>query len=267
MNYMINIPQSGQSQLPVSVPVAGGNQRTIFLSSPAHGSCPSNTNMNVNNGSNQNFPMVMQLGANNQPVLLYPNSDNVPIPTQVTEPSTVNSGLGQMVLSPLSPVQKSINMQQNPSPPLSNVNMQPVEAIPNACGIVQSGNIPGNQHNSDPSRIADLISSLQSSGIQIIEAPGNQTPSPNPLNVSVNNSPVSKFPVNKSPVVNFISSLQSAGVQVVENNADSTLSILIPSNTMYGISSSNNVTEQSSMMQYLALETGRYQLMFIFSIN
>ena len=247
---MINIPQSGQTQLtaPTALPPSGA-QRTIVLTPPAQA--------NSNSNGQQQFPMLMQVGGNNQPVLVYQNSEqlvNTGMQNNCNENlNTANPpALGQVVLSPVSPVQTGINVQQNASSPTipqavsmqpeskCNVsrslndlfNMQAIATMPNLGAIVHSPNVainPG-QSSQGNSELAGLLTSLQAAGLQIIDAP-NRGGNTSSITVPVVNNHLQGCDVNrdKSAMTNFINTLQSSGVQVVENNSDKTLLISIPS--------------------------------------
>ena len=186
MSYMINLPQGGQSAMPAVQP---GNSKRIVLSQPSQG--------NNNNGSAQTFPMhVMQVGTNNQPVILYQNSEtllNAGVQHAQSESgSTGSSTLAPVLLSPVSPVQNGRNVQANGnSPTITAMNMHPENNVSasrslmemfnvqhiaaNPTARIQSANVPqvnAAQHHASGdlnSRLADILSSLQVGNFQIVE--------------------------------------------------------------------------------------------------
>ena len=208
MNYLIQIPQTTKSQMstPVPVPVQPSNHPTILFTPTTQG-CQT-TSTSKNSTTAHQFPMVMPLNASNQPVFVYQNSDGlVNTGLQATSSDNTNianNGIGQMMLTPVSPVHNGINVQQtSQSPTLSPLNMH-------------TGNtfVPVNQQNNHAtSDIAGLLKSLQgAAGVPVMK----------------NNITTPEIGNDKSAMANFISSLQASGVHVVENNNDNTLSISLP---------------------------------------
>ena len=127
MNYTINYPQSvGHAQMntPMSVNSNQG-QRAIVLTPNSQGTG------NINGGgvnNQQTLPMVMQMGLCNTPVFYtYPNNEG--IVNKVHDNSSSSSGLGQVMLAPVSPVThtpQGINIVKNngnsPTMPAININ-------------------------------------------------------------------------------------------------------------------------------------------------
>ena len=251
MNYTINYPASGQivpPQMSAPVTVPGTGQRTIVLTqSPQSGGNVSNSN-NLN-GQQSTFPMVMQVGGNNHPVIYtYQNGDvNSALMTNCTDNTTGANGIGQVVLSP---VQNSIN---NSPPGVTSMklqreskasaarslgevyNMQSLGSVPSNGTIVQSSSVPINQQ-CQTSDLASLLSSLQAAGMQIVENPCASNNSSNNSAISVpllsNQMQATETSPDKNVMPNFITSLQSSGFQVVENNQDKTLSISLPNRSL-----------------------------------
>ena len=262
MNYTINYPTSAGTQHTHVGSASQTGQRAIILSPPGQ-SCPpngsqNNNNNNCNNTSSQSpYPVVMQVAGSNAPVFYtYQNSDGLPNAgnqSKSNETTTcATNGLGQVVLSPVSPVQTGINIHQNRGSPTVSIrsenksgvvrplnelfSMQGLSGIQNSAGIVQSvqlssnvpvalqnTHIPCGQQNTE---LANLISSIQSAGLQVIDAPNGN----NLLNVPAISTNVQspKMNIDKGAVANFIKALQASGHQVIENNAEKTLSISLP---------------------------------------
>ena len=184
MNYTINYPGAAAaghtSQMTTPVTVNPQGQRTIVLSPPPQ-LCQGNVNGNSSGGSPQ-FPVVMQVCSSNAPVMQV-GSSNPPI----MQVSASNPGVMQVGSSnpPVfytyqnpdgvvnnSPVQGGIangssaavkicaENKAMASRSLNEIlNMQGISALPNGGTIVQSlSNVPTN-----------IISSLQSTGLQIVE--------------------------------------------------------------------------------------------------
>ena len=119
MNYTINYQMaSGSAAVPVNntvamstqLPINAQGQRTLVLTQSQQ-----NAGAYVNHGATSNqqtFPVVMQVGTSNPPVFYtYHTSDglqiNSAIPSKLNESgnNSSSSGVGQVVLSPVSPVQ------------------------------------------------------------------------------------------------------------------------------------------------------------------
>ena len=247
MNYTINYQSSGG---PSAVPMNQQGQRTIFLSPPSQ-----NTSGNNNQ---QSFPMVMQVqGSSHQPVFYtYQTNDglvNSAVPSKVIDSAnnSNNYGLGQVMLSPVSPVQKNINIvKQNgnsPTVPMVNIqtencsavrslgdvfNVQQVSAINNPGSLATSNSIPSNVSQGSPD-LAKLISSLQAARLQIVET--GVSPNSTTMQVPLVNSPPTaseQHSPDKLAMHNFVTSLQSAGIHVMENSSDNTMSISLPNRSV-----------------------------------
>ena len=250
MNYTINYPTTGVSTT-ISNPVAvqpNQGQRTIVLSPPSANCSTSGHTVNKSN-SPQSFPMVMQVGSSNTPVFYYQSNDG--IVAKMTE--SVNPGIGQLVLSPVSPVQSGINIikQNASSPNISSLNIASdgkssvvrslgdvfnIQAMPGIGGAAPIGtsvvgNTPlcsnGNQSSPD---LANLISSLQAAGLQIVETGRGATSNCSGISVINNSQQNDAGQHSENPAIrNFVTSLQASGLPIVENQAENTLSISLPS--------------------------------------
>ena len=246
MNYMINYASTPTGPVPVN----SAGQCTIVLTPPSQ-SRNGNANSTTNNVQST-FPMMMQVGAANAPQVIYMYQNND------ANDSTGSTGISQMMLAPVSPVQRGINLQvgnaSSPSIPTMNVtteknpcvsrslgevfNVQTVGTVQNTGGIVQSSLQPSSHHTSD---ITSLLSTLQASGIHIIETTG--------ANNGNNNSSIINLPIIKvnSPIINnqmqqsdimasgdkaivnnLINSLPASGVQVVENSGENKVMVNVP---------------------------------------
>ena len=151
MNYTINYPAGGNiGQASVQ------GQRTIVLTPPSQSQQP---NSNGNNGGSNQFPMVMQVGSTGGPFFYtYQNTDGI-ANKSIESNSSANSGIGQVMLSSVSPVQNTVSIHGNNSPkvprlnirtdvksgtarPLGEMfNMQVVSGLPNSGAMVQSRNV------------------------------------------------------------------------------------------------------------------------------
>ena len=230
MNYMINYTGSGSQvpQVPVQlqVPAVGGNgQRTIVLTPPAQ-----HPTSNVMNSQQSSYPMMMQVGGSN-PQVLYAYQGGKVANNHNKTASSSNSGLGPMILSSVSPngnsptLPMSIRGENNGIGEVFNVQaVNPVGSstyIPNKSQMLQGD-------------LANILSSLQSSGLQIVKTTNTTTAAAQPVSIPVvGNPPVQGVDMHadKTPVSNFMSSLQAAGLNVVENSADGTMSICLPKGT------------------------------------
>ena len=181
------------------------------------------------------------------PVILYQNSESSSTHIEGNENSnSVNNAIGQVMLTPVSPVQNSINVQ-NRSPTVQTVNIQgenntvsrPLNEIFNmqTTGSIQNTgamfpvNQSAQQHNNQVNPdLASLISSLQAGGVQIVDLHCIEG-GISSLTVPVISSQVSASDINsdKTSMAKFISSLQASDMQVVENYCDNTLTISLPS--------------------------------------
>ena len=233
MSYMFNLQQSGQSQMQQGVTVPAGNSRAIVLSPPQTGQSTSN----VNNNPSGQFPMVMHVGGNNPPVLLYQNSESVvngQVASQGNEnAATAGQGIANVVLSPVSPV---ANMHANSgSPTVPSVNMHTV-AMSNRGQQQQTGDA------TNP--LAGILSTLHAAGLQIVDA--NSTQNVNAaMNVPVVSNQVQSGDVNgdQASIASLLNTLQSAGLHVVENNNEKTLSISLPSKNVFTSGVTNSMTK------------------------
>ena len=286
MNYTINYGGTGQ--------VGASQQRTIVLTPPNPGNCHSNTNAVNQTGVNQhtNFPMMIPIGASNTPVFYtYQNSDgvvNTPVPSHVHNDSTnsASTGIGQVMISPVSPVANNLNLHgHSVSPttiPTVNIasekkivasrslnelfNIQSVNAVPNAGSIVHSNavqsNVPITQTAPGNTDIASILSSLQAAGFQIVDSGSCGNTSNSQIGLLIMNTQVqpSERSVDRNAVTSFMTSLQGAGLPVIENNSEKPLSISLPSvpakqdsvvspltvDKMYGIQSGTKPSVASS---------------------
>ena len=112
MNYALNYSGGLIGQSP---------QRTILLAQGGGQACPTSVNGTMNNQQSQAYPMVMQVGGNTAPVFYtYPSSKSMPktaIGTKNNDSSSPNnSGLGPVLLSPVSPMQSGIIHSNTTSP-------------------------------------------------------------------------------------------------------------------------------------------------------
>ena len=229
MSYMFNLQQSSQSQMQQGVTVPAGNSRAIVLSPPQTGQSTSN----INNNPSGQFPMVMHVGGNNPPVLLYQNSDSVVngyVASQGNEnAATAGQGIANVVLSPVSPVG---NMHANSgSPTVPSVNMHTL-AMSNSGMLMQGGQQQQTGDATNP--LAGILSTLHAAGLQIVDA--NSTQNVNAaMNVPVVSNQVQSGDVNgdQASIASLLNTLQSAGLHVVENNNDKTLSISLPSKNIF----------------------------------
>ena len=274
MNYTINYP--GQSQPGGPLPVVTAGQRAIVLTD-------TETSCNGSNGGQQSsYPMMMPIGASNQPVFYtYQTTDGI-VNAVISNKLNDNS---QVVLSPVSPVQGSVNIQGNANSPNlqavnicpenkscarslgdmfnlqnvnagqmvqpSNVNMSQIvqPANVNVGQLVQPANVPGtNGMQSGQTEIAKLLSTLHSVGLQIVERPQvHNNRSAMTVPVVNSSSQPSDITPDSSVVNNFITSLQTASIPVVENSVEKTLSISLPKSTFEETSNNQNDSNMRQM--------------------
>ena len=244
MNYRINYAANANTgQIPVAP--ADSGKRTIVLSSQSQ-NCQSG---HVNATSNQQFPMVMQVPGLNPPVFYTHQGTDGLVNSGI--PNKGNGNAGPVIVSPVSPVQSNINIlkQDNMSPNAINLQSDTKHSVSRSLGDMFSGiqSIPGpimgssamqssvpmnassSQSNSD---IANLLSSLQASGLQIVETNTVNGNNAGTMPMSVVNIPPQQVADGtngeKTVMNNFVTSLQSAGIHIIENT-DRTLSISLPS--------------------------------------
>ena len=194
MNYTINYPASasvgtvGQSASGMSVPI--NSQGQIILTPPtAATNGPTSTN-----GSTQ-FPMVMQMTSSGSPfIYTYPDIHNKSID------SSSNSGIGQVVISP---VQSGLNLLKNNGNSPSNIATVNIPQEPkrtSARGLTEVFNVQSVQNIQNPP--------------SIIPTNGMPTASPPVTQPSCMSPPLMQHSSSSPDLANLISSLQAAGVVV-----------------------------------------------------
>ena len=242
MNYTLNYNGGGgsgtQSHMAGGIPVHTPAQHTIVLTSPppqgpsVHAPLPANVNENNTSSSNhQVYPVMMQVGNGGNSHVIY---------TYQT-----NGGI-----SPVSPVQSSVNMHGNSRSPTvqtlsiasehdSNAgrsigeifNVQGISSVSNPGSIVQPTSVGTAAAITQPqaSELANLLSSIHLPGLQIVEATANENcTSAITLPVISSQLPSNEINGDKVTVSKLINSLQASGMQVVKNNSDKTISISLP---------------------------------------
>ena len=244
MNYTIKYPASaslGQtSQMSTSqVPVPLNSTGQIVITSPQQQSqCQPPVN------GNAQFPMVMQMSslAGGQIFYTYPEGM---VNTAVHNKSnnscaSNNSSISQVVLSPVPQTSLNILKNNGNSPnAMQTVNISSeskgtaarslgelfnLSGLPNQTPLVatNSAHIAQTVNQTalqSPTEIANLLSSLQAAGVQIVDNVGSAS-----ANTGVQLNSCNEQGTDKN-MTNFIQNLQSSGLNVVENNAEKTLSI------------------------------------------
>ena len=197
MNYTINYSGSGG----LSQPALQG-QQTIVLTPPGP-TCQIAIGNQVNNNNQQSaYPMMMQVGNSNHPVLYtYQNSDGI-INTAMGSGTNGNENtqaisnyLGQMMISPVQTGHVNNSNASSPNVPTISIwsdnnssaaraltevfNVQTIPSVTNSNPIVQ-GNGMGQsscaQNGQSTRDIAGILSFLKAAGIQIVESPcGNSS--------------------------------------------------------------------------------------------
>ena len=179
--------------------------------------------------SNAQFPMVMQMNSSSGGPFIYTYPD---IHNKSLDTSSSNSGIGQVILSP---VQNGLNILKSNGNSPSNIatmiiQQEPksgaahslgevfnVQTVPNMHNqaqlmqnnLIQTPSVPVSQPGNQPSsEIANLLSSLQVAGVQLVDTEVNKNPG-----VVLSNS--GEQATDKSPINNLIKLLQVAGE---ENN-------------------------------------------------
>ena len=248
MNYTINYPSGGNIQIGNSIPVASQGQRTIVLTPP--GQNGSNTSGNINNNNNQSsVPIVMQVGNANTPVFYtYLNNEGIVNSSIQNKTTEVHNGIGQVVLSAVSPGQSGLKLFKHNSTSLtiSSMNlqaetkqsvarslgdvfgMQSIGSIPSQGAVIVNNAIQGNG-NQNNSELATMISSLQAAGLQIVETvQGN------------NNSSI--------PVSVIQANHHQSGMQLIENNTENALGLPVTTTTTIGIPASSSAIGESNVI-------------------
>ena len=235
MNYTINYQTaSGSAAVPVNnpvtmstqLPINAPGQRTLVLMQSQQ-----NVGPYVNHGATSNqqtFPMVMQVGTSNPPVFYtYHTSDglqvNSAIPSKLNESgnNSSSSGVGQVVLSPVSPVQNGVNIvKQSGSSP--NVNMQ----SENCVAVRSLGDVLAIQSMPGIANPGPILSSLYGTSLQLVDT-GLSNMGNVPVSI-ITNQHASDHSPDKSTVPNFVKTYQPSHYPVVENNADKQVSITLP---------------------------------------
>ena len=251
MNYTLNYNGGGgfgtQSHMAGGIPVHTPAQHTIVLTSPppqgpsAHAPLPANVNENNTSSSNhQVYPVMMQVGngGNSRVIYTYQTNDGIVNPgiqTKLNETnSSTSSAIGQVVLSPVSPVQSSVNMHgSSRSPTVQTLsitsehdgnagrsigdifNVQGISSVSNPGSIVQPTSVGSAAAITQPqaSDLANLLSSIHLPGLQIVEARANENcTSAMTLPVISSQLPSNEINGDKVTVSKLLNSLQASGM-------------------------------------------------------
>ena len=227
MNYTINYSGSGMSGGHMTTPMAGSGQRTIVLTPPSQ-QASGNTN-HTNSNQQSTYPLMFDVGHSNAPVYYTYQSPDTVVNHGIANSNDNN--IGQVVLSPLSPVPSNVNMQGNSTSPnlqaisitsdnkagaarsLNEVfNVQGINTV--APSIVPANTFPNTSipPGNKPTEIVNLLSSLQPSGLHIIENGNGKVSTPSPTVPSVT-KPVQGSELNPDnrAVSNFITTLHNSG--------------------------------------------------------
>ena len=197
---------------------------------------PAQTSGNLNGQGTSQFPMVMQMtSSGGQLFYTYQNADpiiNASVHNKANDTSSSNSGIGQVVISP---VQNSLNILKNngnsPTIPAINISSECKPAAARGLGeIFNVQNVP----------------TLQQSVVQN-GAPGNVTGLPAHSIAATQNSNSSQSACQSPDLANILSSLQVAGVLVGDQNIDkSGISSIVKSNP---IPVGNNISVDDSKVE------------------
>ena len=177
--------------IPVTVPLQSTNQRRLVLSPSAH-TCTTGSNSVNSIGSNQQFPIVMPFNGNNAPVFVYQNAEtlsNNSVPNKLVDnTNSAANAVGQMVLTPVSPVQNPINVHQSGSSstvPANSVhsdsnsnasrslgeifNMQNIGSIQTTGSMMALNPNVMQQNMLGNGELAGILTSLQAAGLHIVD--------------------------------------------------------------------------------------------------
>ena len=254
MNYTINYPGTTGTINVLPVTMNGQGQRTIVLSQ--HGSTPGNSN---NHAGGQHYPVVMQVGSSTPPMFYsYQNSD------ALLNSSPVQKGLNMQSIGN-SPTIPAVNIQADNKGTVSRslgdiLNVQTLQGMGNSGSLIQSaplsntlpvtqqGHSSGAQSNTD---IANMLSSLQAAGIQIVDSANT---SKSALSVPVLSTQAAAGEhdfITSLPVTNQVSTPVNNMYKIIEGGGNVTL-------ITAGSNDSKNEQSVTSVQKKNMPEIGRY---------